>query len=105
MIYTVGPPEANQPIAIYGSRTDHRLPWSVAGGLRPAKFHEQVGEPGCRRRAGQHRKPAEAGYGQNWPPHSAGALSPLSLLVRIRQPTDNKKRLSVPLTRRISCGS
>src|ERR1035441_8892677 len=30
------------------------------------------------RRAGQHRKPAEAGCGQNWPPHSAGALSTLS---------------------------
>src|ERR1039458_9345533 len=28
-----------------------------------------AGQPGCRR-AGQHRKPAKAGCGQNWPPHS-----------------------------------
>src|ERR1035438_3386326 len=41
-------------------------------GLRPANFHEEVGEPGCRR-AGRHGKPAEAGCGQNWPPHSVAA--------------------------------
>ena len=51
--------------------TGHRLLWPVGEGLRPAKFHEKVGEPGCRRAGWQHGKPAKAGCGQNWPPHSA----------------------------------
>src|ERR1017187_7717778 len=31
------------------SGTDDRFLSSVGVGLRPAKFHEKVGEPGCRR--------------------------------------------------------
>ena len=37
------------PNPVQLSGTGHRLPWPVAEGLRPAKFHEKVGEPGCRR--------------------------------------------------------
>src|ERR1035438_4217323 len=39
----------NSPNIVQFSGTGHRLSWPVAEGLRPAKFHEKVGEPGCRR--------------------------------------------------------
>src|ERR1017187_7968398 len=53
------------------SGTDDRFLSSVAEGLRPARFREEVGEPGCRR-AGWAAP--EAGCGQNWPPHPAGGF-------------------------------
>src|ERR1017187_7940572 len=45
----------------------------LSQGASAAKFHEKVGEPGCRR-AGWVAP--EAGCGQNWPPHFASSVRP-----------------------------
>src|ERR1017187_2561344 len=70
------------------------LLWPVGEGPRPTKFHKKVWEPGCRR-AGLHRKPAGAGCGQNWPPHSVAAFSTLSLPAKRDRTTDDINRSSV----------
>jgi hypothetical protein len=49
----------------------------LQGAFGPRNLMKKWGSLDVAGRAGQHRKPAEAGCGQNWPPHSAGAFSTL----------------------------
>ena len=72
------PPTVGQALSPANPTHSVHASWPVAVGLRPAKSHEKWGRLDAAGLAGQHRKPAEAGCGQNWPPHSAGAFSTLS---------------------------
>src|ERR1017187_8046577 len=63
----------------------------------PRDFVKKWGSLDVAGRAGQHGKPAKAGCGQNWPPHSAGAFSTLSLFARPDRP---QKAMVCPTTPR-----
>src|ERR1039458_10150406 len=56
----------------------------------PRNFMKKWGSLDVAGRAGQHRKPAKAGCGQNWPPHSAGAFSSPSCPAKVR-PRDRRQ--------------
>src|ERR1017187_1300238 len=56
----------------------NRPPGLLGWAFAPRNFMKKWGSLDVAGRAGQHRKPAEAGCGQNWPPHSVGAFSTLS---------------------------